>query len=266
MVALTANFISSPSPVATEAFGGLIDLSRMLLHSNQSTTVVCETCRTINRESALFCKGCAGKLPAFYAAGAAADHASHAPGIDDERTPTALTLAISVLGFSAALATMLALLGLWYGGGASVEPPPAATAASAPTVMPVAAPSVVPVALPAMGSNFHAAASSEKPTAAVFVEERPAAPAASPAPKREPRALAQAARKTSAPPPAAHAASFRRPAHGPLAACDGRNFFSHAVCVNNRCAQPGNAQLSQCKKPLRQRHQDEARRNLFLIN
>jgi hypothetical protein len=265
MVALTANFISSPRPVSAEAFGGLIDLSRMLLHSDQSTTVVCETCRTINRESALFCKGCAGKLPAFFATGAVADDASHAPGIDDERMPAVLTLAISVLGFSAALATMLALLGLWYGGGATVEPPPAATA-TAPTVMPVAAPSVVPVALPAMGSSFHAGASNERPTAAVFVDEGPAAPAASSTQTREPRAHAQAARKTSEPSAAALAASFRRSAQGPLAACEGLNFIAHAVCVNNRCAEPGNARLSQCKKPLHQRRQDEARRNLFLIN
>jgi len=265
MTALTANFVSAPGPVSAEAFGGLIDLSRVLLRSDPSTTVVCETCRTINRDSALFCKACAGKLPAFYATGAVADDASHAPGIDDERTPTVLTLAISVLGFSAALATMLALLGLWYGGGATVEPP-APTAASAPAVTPVAAPSVVAVALPAMDSSFHAAASNESPAAAVFVDERPAAPAASAAPKREPRAHVQATRKTSAPPPAAHAASFRRSAQGPLASCDGRNFIAHAVCVNNRCAQPGNAQLSQCKKPLHQRRQDEARRNLFLIN
>jgi hypothetical protein len=266
MVALTANFISSPRPVSAEAFGGLIDLSRMLLHSDQSTTVVCETCRTINRESALFCKGCAGKLPAYFATGAVADDASHAPGIDDERMPAVLTLAISVLGFSAALATMLALLGLWYGGGATVEPPLAATATSAPTVMPVAAPSVVPVALPAMGSSFHAAASNERPTAAVFIDEGSAAPAASPAPKRETRAHAQAARKASAPSAAALAASFRHSTRGPLAACDGLNFIAHAVCVNNRCAEPGNARLSQCKKPLHQRRQDEARRNLFLIN
>jgi hypothetical protein len=269
MTALTANFVSPPGPVSAEAFGGLIDLSRVLLRSDPSTTVVCETCRTINRDSALFCKGCAGKLPAFYATGAVADDASHAPGIDDERTPTALALAISVLGFSAALATMLALLGLWYGGGATVEPPPASTATSAPAVTPVAAPSVVAVALPAMDSSFHAAAPyarHESPTAAVFVDERPAPPAASPALKPEPRAHAQAVRKTSALPAAAHAASFRRSAQGPLASCDGRNFIAHAVCVNNRCAQPGNAQLSQCKKPLRQRRQDEARRNLFLMN
>lgn len=268
MTALTANFVSTPGPVSAEAFGGLIDLSRVLLRSDPSTTVVCETCRTINRDSALFCKGCAGKLPAFYATGAVADNAAHAPDIDDERTPTVLTLAIAVLGFSAALATMLALLGLWYGGGATVEPP-AATAATAAAVTPVAAPSVVAAALPAMDASFHAAAPYERhesPTAAVFVDQRPAAPAASAAPKREPRAQVQAARKTSAPAPAAHAASLRRSAQGPLASCDGRNFLAHAVCVNNRCAQPGNAQLSQCKTPLRQRRQDEARRNLFLMN
>ncbi|CAN7663332.1 hypothetical protein LJR130_005148 [Variovorax sp. LjRoot130] len=266
MTALTANFVPPPGPVSAEAFGGLIDLSRVLLHSDPSTTVVCETCRTINRDSALFCKGCAGKLPAFYATGAVADNASHAPGIDDERTPTVLTLAISVLGFTAALATMLALLGLWYGGGTTVEPPPVSTATSPAAVTPVAAPSVLPVALPAMASSLHATSSGENPTAAVFVDERPAPPATGPALKREPRAHAQTVRKTSALPPEQRAASFRRSAPGPLASCDGRNFIAHAVCVNNRCAQPGSAHHPQCKKPLSQRRQDEARRNLFLGN
>jgi hypothetical protein len=256
MTALSANFISPPGPVSGEAFGGPIDLSRMLLHSGPSTTVVCDTCRTINRDSALFCKGCAGKLPAFYAAGAAADHASHAPGIADERTPTVLTLAISVLGFAAALATMLALLGLWYGGGATVEPLPVSTALSPPAVTPVAAPSVVPVALPPMGSSFHATASNEEP----------AAPAATFAVGQAPRAHVQDARKTSMPAAERRTASFPRSAQGPLAACDGRNFIAHAVCVNNRCAQPASARHPQCQKPLRQRRQDEARRNLFLIN
>lgn len=246
MTALSANFISPPGPASGEAFGGVIDLSRMLLHSGPSSTVVCETCRTINRDSALFCKGCAGKLPAFYAAGAAADHASHAPGIVDERAPTILTLAISVLGFTAALATMLALLGLWYGGGTTVEPSPASTAISPPAVTPVPAPSVVSVALPPMGSSLHAAASNEGPAAA---------------------APAEGARKASMQAPERRAAaSFRRSAPSPLASCDGLNFIARAVCVNNRCAQPAGARHPQCQQPLRQRRQDEARRNLFLIN
>jgi hypothetical protein len=266
MTALSANFISPPGPVSGEAFGGLIDLSRMLLHSGPSPTVVCDTCRTINRDSALFCKGCAGKLPAFYAAGAAADHASHAPGIADERAPTVLTLAISVLGFTAALATMLALLGLWYGGGATVEPLPVSTAISPPAVTPVAAPNVVPVALPAVGSNLQAASSNDGPAGAASVDERPAAPAATPPVKREPRAHANAARRASLQSPEQLAANYRRSARGPVEMCGGLNFIAHAVCVNNRCAQPANARHAQCQKPLRQRRQDEARRNLFLIN
>ena len=165
-----------------------------------------------------------------------------------------LTLAASVLGFTAALATTLALLGLWYGGGATVEPPPVSTAASLPAVTPVHVASVVPVTLPALDASFHAAASKEGPTAAAFADEAPAVK------------QARAVRKTWTQPPEQRSASFRRSAQGPLALCDGRNFIAHAVCVNNRCAQPGSAQLSQCKQPLRQRRQDEARRNLFLMN
>ncbi|MGJ7580130.1 hypothetical protein ACSFA3_08100 [Variovorax sp. RHLX14] len=35
-------------------------------------TVICETCQTANRDKAMFCIGCAGKLPAFAATGPAA--------------------------------------------------------------------------------------------------------------------------------------------------------------------------------------------------
>lgn len=256
MTAITANFVSSPGPAPSEAFGGLIDLSRALLRSDPSTTVVCETCRTINKDSALFCKGCDGKLPAFYATGAVADSTAHAPGLEEERTPAMLTLAASVLGFTAALGTMLALLGLWYGGGATVEAPPVSTAVSLPAVTPVHVASVVPVTLPALDASYHAAASKEDSAATALEDEQTATSGVK---------QARGVRKAWAQPPEQRVA-FRRSAQGPLALCDGRNFIAHAVCVNNRCAQPGSAQLSQCKQPLRQRRQDEARRNLFLMN
>ncbi|MBT2321977.1 hypothetical protein J7E62_06370 [Variovorax paradoxus] len=259
MAAITANFvIPSPSGSASaDAFVGLFDLSRMLLRSDPSTTVVCEACRTINRDGALFCKGCAGKLPAFYAAGIAAEGASQAAASRDEIAPTALTLAVAVLGFTAALATTLALLGLWYGGGATVDPMPAraVSPSSAHAVATAAAPSAPAAAHPAMGPSFQIAASNLTPATTAFADEPAAPPPAvtRAAAKREPRWQAAERRTT-------------RPAGNPLASCDGRNFIAHAVCVNNRCAQPGNAQRSQCQQPLRQRRQDEARRNLFLGN
>ncbi|NUT15077.1 MAG: hypothetical protein HOQ33_11320 [Cupriavidus sp.] len=49
------------------AFGNLVDLARLQLGS--SSAEVCDACNTVNLGSARYCKGCAHKLPAFYAAG-----------------------------------------------------------------------------------------------------------------------------------------------------------------------------------------------------
>ncbi|MDM0077128.1 hypothetical protein QTH90_22155 [Variovorax sp. J2P1-59] len=50
-----------------------------------------------------------------------------------------------------------------------------------------------------------------------------------------------------------------------LAGCNGRGFLARAVCVNNRCAEPGAARLGQCREAVRQRRIDEARRNPLLM-
>ena len=60
--------MASPSQALTETdvvFGNLIDLARFW--AGCSTAEICDTCRTINRDSARFCKGCTHKLPRFYA-------------------------------------------------------------------------------------------------------------------------------------------------------------------------------------------------------
>jgi len=49
------------------AYGNLVDLARLQLGSSASAEI-CDACNTVNLGSARHCKGCAHKLPAFYAA------------------------------------------------------------------------------------------------------------------------------------------------------------------------------------------------------
>ena len=56
-------------PLATQpavAFGNLVDLARLQLGG--ASAEICDACNTVNLGSARCCKGCAHKLPAFYAA------------------------------------------------------------------------------------------------------------------------------------------------------------------------------------------------------
>jgi len=56
-----------PSAVRSpDAFGSLVDLARLQMGSPSAE--ICDACNTINIGSARFCKCCAHKLPAFYAA------------------------------------------------------------------------------------------------------------------------------------------------------------------------------------------------------
>jgi len=48
------------------AFASLVDLAR--IQFGASTVEICDACNTVNLGAANFCKGCAHKLPAYYAA------------------------------------------------------------------------------------------------------------------------------------------------------------------------------------------------------
>lgn len=62
-----STWISHPRPTQPAvAFGNLVDLARQQL--GNASAEICDACNTVNLESARYCKGCAHKLPAFYAA------------------------------------------------------------------------------------------------------------------------------------------------------------------------------------------------------
>lgn len=54
-----------PASQRTVAFASLFDLARMRF--GVSCVEICDACNTVNLGSAHFCKGCAHKLPAYYA-------------------------------------------------------------------------------------------------------------------------------------------------------------------------------------------------------
>jgi hypothetical protein len=267
MVAISASFVTPRSPVSSDAFGGVINLSRMLLASGPSKPVVCSECRTINRNSAMFCKGCDGKLPAFYAAGGDAG----APSDPPLTTPVAALVrafAVPALAVVVALVMLLAGLGLWYADRSQQEPPSASPHVSTAAAAPPAAPSVAPALLHAVSSPPPADALNDESiiAAALIDESAEAASTTPPAPtaqRREARhraALAPSEMRTTN-------STLRRVASSnPIALCEGRNFLARAVCINNRCALAASASHPQCAKARYQRRQDEARRNPSLIN
>ncbi|MBO9516013.1 MAG: hypothetical protein J7549_18000 [Variovorax sp.] len=56
---------TASSAAAPVAFVGLIDLVRS--RASDDSGEICEECKTLNRPRACYCKGCAHKLPAYYA-------------------------------------------------------------------------------------------------------------------------------------------------------------------------------------------------------
>ena len=62
----SASSLGASPPIA---FGDLLDLAR--LHNDPFPDEICEACRTINPVSRRYCKGCTGKLPAYFASSGA---------------------------------------------------------------------------------------------------------------------------------------------------------------------------------------------------
>ena len=250
--------------------------------------VVCETCGTSNRDAAQYCRGCSGKLPAFYAVpgratapaslraalpqgdagGAHRTRAARGPGTESTRhtsriqvTPTGLWMTSGLV-----LALVLAFGLMWYLGqsaaariraGASVGTAQAATSngAAAPRTANTQTSQAAAPAVPSQRSERDAAALAAADAALALLSKPPerAAPdkpwVASTPPDKT------AAARTSVPVPA------RVSGRDPTAQCAELNFFSRAICVNNVCADPAFVSHPQCQTARLQRQQDEARRN-----
>lgn len=261
MSAAALLFPERQRPMPAVAFGSLLDLVR--LQSQPAQAEVCEACQTINACHARFCKGCDGKLPAYFATADGETHPSPLITGDDAQARHSRHAVLALVGLWGSV-TAVALF-LAHGprdagvpsrplehaalpapierAVALVDPPAAAeTTRIAQSLVPVAATATdAPLALPT-------------PEAAVVnpVPESPVTP--------------RVARQSSSSPPAAKPRPVRiADVESPVARCGGLNFVARAVCMNNQCARPDMRRSAQCVETVRQQRLDEARRNPKLM-
>jgi hypothetical protein len=116
-----------PSPVA---FGSLLDLARF--HGEPAEGEVCEACQTLNAQHARFCKGCDGKLPAYFAT-VEETHPSPLMSANDAEARRSGYTVFALIGLwgTVAAAVLIVAQGPW---GGSVPTRPLAHAALPPPI------------------------------------------------------------------------------------------------------------------------------------
>jgi hypothetical protein len=230
--------------VPAVAFGDLLDLvrARRPVFSGE----ICDACQTINLGSRRFCKGCEGRLPAYYAR--AESGTKPTAGMFPKWTVRTVVLAVG--WFGGLLLLTLALAAFTVTRDASPVTPEreqaAVTAVAAPAVVqPVPSPVIDTADVPVLATD-----EDEE----IYETEKPGPVRTVQAVTRRPAHLQRSAAVQAAMSTAAK-----------VARCDRMNFFFRAVCVNNECAQPSSAHASSCVAINRQRRLDEARRNPTMV-
>ncbi|MEJ7687450.1 MAG: hypothetical protein WKG52_10890 [Variovorax sp.] len=237
VVVVRALVVTQRDDLSEDAFGGPIGLSRWLI-GGERPVAVCGFCRTVNRDSARFCKACDGKLPAFYAAN---QRPVGEPAEEGSATPAARSRLLPLLALAAAVLALFAAGWFWNEHRTAMALQEQA-APSLPLVMapaPAQATAVLPLAAP-LG-----------PSDAALVDVR--------VDLSEPDPRPQSARR-------ARVSGVGPASDGPLARCAGLNFFSRAICMNDSCAVRANGRHPQCADVVRQRRIDEARRNPLMAD
>ena len=226
--------------------------------------VICSVCHTGNRDSAMFCLGCAGKLPAFAATGPsvlelmksqtpAGDPAARA-GRPAGAAPLWLPSGMFTFWFRMALLALLvgvAFVG-WYAYVTRKVPARPAdvatrgvvlTAAAAAPAPPAPLPAL-PLALPQVVALDSSLASGEE-----LLQPSEAAPAPKPPPRRA------TANRAGAPTP------VRVVAADPRRGCEHLNFIFSSHCEAAHCDQQVYARHPRCQAVREERRRDVARRN-----
>lgn len=226
-------------------------------------TVICDNCQAVNRDKAMFCRGCAGKLPAFVAtvpaplsmpstarstgaAGAGRNALQRGTG----GIPRWWFASILLLGAAAA-----ALVG-W------IALAPGQTVAAVATVAtPVPAASAVADATVSSAVPFESALAPGESAIAVGPVSSPAVETAVDAAPLPGTAQAPAARATTA----ARAQVPRNAGYAradPRAGCEHLFFAFAARCEANHCAEAAYARHPRCEIVRAERQRDDARRNM----
>lgn len=234
-------------------------------------TVICQACQALNRDKAMFCRGCAAKLPAFAATGlsaletlAPARPRHTAAAVAPPRSglmpvPGARGWFFAVALLSSVLIGLLVWTALIPARSGAVVPAKAAASAALPAS--AAATAIAPSARPAP-SMPASSNPTPSPTVVPFesalapgemsVDKAPTLTASPPARPANPARIATTASK----PPAAAG----RP--DPRVGCEHLFFAFAARCEANHCAEPAYARHPRCDVVREQRQRDEARRNL----
>lgn len=227
-------------------------------------TVLCANCHTANRDRAMFCIGCAGKLPAFAATGPSAletvrgkqrpgkvpDGAAAVPqqaGTPAPHAPRGLMVAVLLLG-----ATVVALAA-WISFGPERAAAPGLASAAAPPLQTlpataVAAPAAVAIAPPV-----------QVPLESALSPGESAVPVTPPVAAAPAVASAPAAAKPPVTTPGR--TSTTRSAGDPRTGCEHLFFVLAARCEAEHCEQAAYARHPRCEAVREQRRRDEARRN-----
>jgi hypothetical protein len=227
-------------------------------------TVLCANCHTANRDRAMFCIGCAGKLPAFAATGPSAletvrgkqrpgkvaDSVVPATrvGAPTPHAPRGLMMAVLLLG-----ATVVALAA-WISFGPERAAAPGLASAAAPPLQTlpataVAAPAAVVVAPPPVQVPVESALSPGESTVPATASVATAPAVASAPPVAKPPTVSPTRTSTM------------RSAGDPRAGCEHLFFVLAARCEAEHCEQAAYARHPRCEAVRDQRRRDEARRN-----
>ena len=233
--------------------------------------VVCSTCNTQNRDSAMFCRGCTGKLPAFAATGTSALGALQAGAAARRSSPPragtvrrdgggAFWLG---LGLSVG-AMMLAFFG-WYlyvtrDAARPVAPVAVVAPATTPTQsLPLTLLTPVEPVQPVQAIEPVATVDA-LPARSVALPVRAAA-----APQPQSPVVVAAAEPTARTPTRASSGARQRAAD-PRAMCGHLNFVAAARCEAAQCDSPAYSRHPRCDAVREQRRLDVARRNPLMAN
>lgn len=272
---------SWPARPRAIAFVQLGDLVEMVFRSKQVHFAACEFCQTVNHDSDPRCRTCGGLLPPrdVRDTEAAADSIALEPlrFVRPGSAPTPLRNVLKLAILPPLL--LFAAFALWHAARtpAPRQQPnaPLATLSPSGPAASAARRAAAPPAHLAPAAASMATATAYGAPASAWAEPRtgqseialslPGVPASAGSAEDSapltPAERAPASRARRAAPQAAAAPAGR----DPLAACSGSNFFSRAICINTRCADPKLEQTSQCREARRQRQIDEARRNPTLM-
>lgn len=237
--------------------------------------VICAVCHTENRDAAMFCHGCARKLPAFVPTAPSLLQTMRARDAEAAARPSSRLASVTSRAvreplFPLGVALLVAVLTVGWYAKTTRETPEAARVAGAPSGPSGAGAARPSVVAPAALAVAPARPEAPKPATPVPVpliaslapgeiELSPGSAAAPVTPSPPVASAAPIAPERRSPPRAA--APPRSVALDPRHGCETLNFVFAARCEAAHCDKPEYAHHPRCNLVREERRRDEARRN-----